>query len=251
MDRDIIQRYLLQIGRSFYTTDEFARSFRFFPTSRSGMGFLSVFKVSNKIIVETRSRIKNEPLRMTLTSTKSYPLTEHGGRDKNGTKIEVHLRDDNKMKEGELTELITDWCKRVEFPIVVDDLGNKTVIRAERPGNFTREVPDPSEDGAKFIIKALPINHPGLEGELYVLTRASATGESWALSSRHGNGDREREAWQAERPRCPGNLVCLHGLGQDTGSEVPGWEGLYSMRLDYRGSIVRLTRHAVQPSWTV
>lgn len=212
MDGDIIQRYLLQIGRSFYTTDEFTKSFRFFPTSRSGMEFLSIFKVSDKVIVET---YKTSSLRLTLTGTRNYPLTERGNRDKNGTKIEVHLRGEKKMKQGDLTELITDWCKRVEFPIEVDDLGGKNVIQAEQMKGFVREMPDPNEDGAKFVIKAFPINRPGLEGELYVLARVSAIGESWALSSRHGDGDREREVWQAERPRCPGNLVCLHGLGQD------------------------------------
>jgi len=39
MDKEIIQRYFLQVGRSFYTTDEFRRAFRFVPTSRFGIDF--------------------------------------------------------------------------------------------------------------------------------------------------------------------------------------------------------------------
>ena len=45
MDQEIIQKFFLQIGRSYYITDEFRRLFKFNPTSRFGVGFLSVFAV--------------------------------------------------------------------------------------------------------------------------------------------------------------------------------------------------------------
>lgn len=34
MDKEIIQRYFLQVGRSYYTTEQFRRKFRFMPSSR-------------------------------------------------------------------------------------------------------------------------------------------------------------------------------------------------------------------------
>src|SRR5262249_17050273 len=63
MSRDIIQKYLLQIGRSFYTSQDFRRTYGFVPTSRFGLGFLSVFAVSDRITVDTLSELPgNEPI---------------------------------------------------------------------------------------------------------------------------------------------------------------------------------------------
>ncbi len=83
MDKDVIQRYFLQVGRSFYTTDEFRRNFRFVPTSRFGLGFLSTFAVSDLVTVETfkpSSSADDGPLRLVLTGPRSYLLTERGSR---------------------------------------------------------------------------------------------------------------------------------------------------------------------------
>ena len=55
MTSDIIRRYLLQVGRSYYTSEEFRRTYGFVPTSRFGVGFLSVFAVSDNVTVETLS----------------------------------------------------------------------------------------------------------------------------------------------------------------------------------------------------
>ncbi|HTQ69627.1 MAG TPA: hypothetical protein VMI13_13140 [Solirubrobacteraceae bacterium] len=53
MSQSTIQRYFLQIGRSYYTTPAFRESYRFPPTSRFGVGFLSVFRDSDHVVVET------------------------------------------------------------------------------------------------------------------------------------------------------------------------------------------------------
>lgn len=111
MDRDVIERFFLQIGRSFYRSDEFRRSYRFIPTSRFGLGFLSVFAVSDYVIVETykpSSTTMPGALRLTLTGPRNYLLLETGGRTANGTRIEVLLRET--IQQGDLTEAISRWC---------------------------------------------------------------------------------------------------------------------------------------------
>lgn len=90
MDREIIQRYFLQVGRSYYTTDEFRRKFGFIPTSRFGIGFLSVFAVSNNVVVDTykpSSLRGDKPIRMTLAGPRNYLLTEVSERQISGTRI--------------------------------------------------------------------------------------------------------------------------------------------------------------------
>lgn len=241
MDREIIERYFLQIGRSFYTTDEFRRAFRFAPTSRFGVGFLSVFAVSDQVTVDTfkpTSPQRGGPVRLTLTGPRNYLLTEVGQRRSNGTSIEVVLREP--LESSRLTNLVRSLCKRVEFPIRVNDLGVETVITAERPEQFTYEMPDVTKPEAKFVVRAFPVNRPGIEGELYVLAYTDGQGERW-----------DRRDWadhtypqqhpRAAAPPFPENLTCVHGVTLNEGAYLRGG---FSQRIDYRarGKEITLSR---------
>jgi molecular chaperone HtpG len=139
MDREVIERYFLQVGRSFYTTEDFRRNYRFVATSRFGLGFLSVFAVSDRVVVDTFKPTSpnasvDGPINLVLTGPRNYLLAEKGLRHTNGTGICVFLRES--MDQGDLTELITGWCRRVEFPIFVDDLGKHSTILSEKPDSF-------------------------------------------------------------------------------------------------------------------
>jgi hypothetical protein len=238
MDRDIIKRYFLQVGRSFYRTDEFRRQFRFVPTSRFGLGFLSVFAVSDQVVVETykpSSPINDGPIRLTLTGPRNYLLTEKGRRRLSGTRIEVFMREP--MEQGALTRRVSEWCRRVEFPVVVDDLGTQTTIVAERPEQFTCEMPDVTREHARFIIRAFPIDRPGIEGELYVLAYVDEQGEAW------DRGDWAQNIYpqlhpQAIAPKLPVDLLCLHGIA------ISKERSAYTsarVRLDYRSDAIQPT----------
>jgi len=209
MDREIIEHFFLQVGRSYYTTEEFRRSYPFVPTSRFGVGFLSVFAVSDRVTVETykpRSRRDDGPIRMVLTGPRNYLLTDRGERSVSGTRIEVWLREP--MQPGRLTEAVSGWCKRVEFPIVLDDLGAPMVVTADQPRTASPTVPDVDEEGAYFTIRVFPVNRPGVEGELYVFAHVDARGESWGTRG---------WAYLAKHPLTalpepPDQYVCLHGI---------------------------------------
>ena len=233
MDREVIQRYFLQVGRSYYTTDEFRRSFSFVPTSRFGLGFLSVFAVSDQVTVETykpESQNHDGPIRLTLTGPRNYLLTDHGERQRSGTVIEVLLRE--QMKPGELTTLVSSWCRRVEFPIFVDDLGTSSTVYCERPEQFTYELPVATKNGAKFAVRAFPTNRPQIDGELYVFALLDHRGESWA-DWYWANYSYPEEHPSASKPKFPGNLTCLHGISM--GHHPNYSNGPMSARLDYRG----------------
>jgi len=212
MDRDIIQRYFLQVGRSYYTTEEFQRSFHFVPTSRFGIGFLSVFSASDRVVVETfkpMSPHKDGPIRLTLTGPRNYLLTDSGDRSSCGTRVEVLLN--KPLQIGMLTQTVSNWCRRVEFPIIVDDLGMKSTIEAEGPDQFIYEVPDVTEENAKFVLRSFPVNRIGIEGELYVLAHIGKMGESWAKAdwARYTYPDMHPAA---TAPHIPHSLECLHGI---------------------------------------
>ncbi len=241
MDEEVILRYLLQVGRSYYTTAEFRRNFAFAPTSRFGIGFLSVFMASDEVTIETykpTSQHAPEPIRLRLTGPRSYLLTEHGERARSGTRIDVVLREP--MAPGHLTELVSHWCRRLEFPVIVNDLGEQSTIKAEKPDHFVSEVRDVFEEKARFVIRWFPVNREGIEGELYVFARVSESGESWVSSgwARHTYLPKHP---QATIPEMPGDLICFQGINtqDNVGYALSGQDTV--ARLDIRGAAFRPT----------
>jgi hypothetical protein len=235
MDADIIEKYFLQVGRSYYTSEEFRRNFNFFPTSRFGIGFLSVFAASDNVTVNTfkpTSNTKNnQPVSITLTGFRNYLLREKSERQDAGTHIEIVLR--KNIESGVLSERVNRWCKRVEFPVYVNDFGTETTITAERPEVFTYEQPVVTNPNAKFEMKAFPINRSGIEGELYVLAYIDEEGESWT------HLDWARDVYPkshplASEPKLVTELVCLHGVFTYRRHDYRGQQ--IKSRIDYRNS---------------
>lgn len=237
MDREIIKKYFLQVGRSYYTTDEFRRKFRFTATSRFGVGFLSTFAVSDNVTVDTYkpdSPQRDEPIRLILTGPRNYLLTEKSERLASGTRIEIELRD--ALPQGKLTQLVMNWCRRVEFPIFVDDLGTQARITAEGPEQFVYETPNVSRKGAKFVVRSFPSNIPGVEGEFYVFASIEENGERWDRWS-YAFNTYPTEHPQASKPTIPTELVCLHGISiAEEDYRMLARQRGFSVRLDYRGS---------------
>ncbi len=241
MDKHIIERYFLQVGRSYYQTDEFRTQYRFVPASRFGVGFLSTFAASNDVVVETYkpSSPRNDgPLRLRLRGPRNYLLTERARRALGGTRIEVTLR--SPIEAGMLTKLVSDWCKRVEFPIVVDELGVRTTIEADKPLSDVSQVPDVSEEDACFTIRTFPIDSPGMEGEAYVFAHVDSRGESWVATS-WAHYTYLNKYPLASLPRLPSGYVCLHGI--NTGAAI-AYSHIYdiagTLRLDVRREMTDL-----------
>jgi len=232
MDRNIIENYLLQVGRSYYTTDEFRRTFRFVPTSRFGIGFLSVFAISDNVKIETfkpTSQAHDGPLCLTITGPRNYLLIEKGTRHIPGTRITVLLR--KPLAPNALTEALLHWCKRVEFPIIINDLGKKSIIRAEQPENIEYEVPLLTKKGTKIRLKAYPIEQYGVEGEIYILSVSNRSGERWDMRYWLENKYPSLHP-AASTPRVPESIVCVNG--------ITVWRGMHAgkgdciFRIDYR-----------------
>lgn len=246
MDEDIIKKFFLQIGRSFYITDEFRKKYQFHPTSRFGVGFLSVFAVSDFVEIETfKPESGDGPLRLTLTGPRNYLLVEKGVRATSGTSIAVSLR--QPFSSGKMTKLLTEWCRRVEFPIVVNESGNETTIVAENAEDFTYEMPLVTDAKAKFVVRAFPLNRPGIEGELYVFAKIDDHGESWV--------DYKWAIYQypllhpnAQPPEFLSRIICINGIILDPKrddfrffiSYSSTEDALQGFRLDLRRSLTKL-----------
>lgn len=245
MDREVIERYFLQVGRSYYTTEEFRRSFRFAPTSQFGVGFLSVFAASDKVVVDTyKPSTAGSPIRCVLTGPRGYLLTERGRRSTPGTRVEVLLRE--RLPPRALTRAIVAWCRRVEFPISVNDEGSSTIVVAETAEQFVYDLPDITGKGARFVMRTFPVSRPGIEGELYVFGRTDRRGESWAAWD-YSQYTYPKSHPQAVPPPRVDSIKCFHGIGLESGSLLPNM----SARLDFRGPKHRptLSRSRLRPRW--
>ncbi|MDO9445174.1 MAG: ATP-binding protein, partial [Dehalococcoidia bacterium] len=181
MSRDVFQRYFLQVGRSFYQSEEFRRANTFTPTSRFGIGFLSVFGVSDRVTVDTSSSTSQEPaLRATLTGPRNYLLLEKSARSVSGTKIELLLS--NSIEYSALLSYLLHLCVRVEFPVqIVSEIGLITTVTAEQPSAFVEEFQNDESPPRTFAVRRFPADGPGVEGDLYVFAVVDSEGhESWA-----------------------------------------------------------------------
>lgn len=174
MDPSVITRHFLQIGNSYYTSPEFRRRYQFAPTSRFGIGFMSVFSVSNDVLIETRTRDADRGVQMRLTGPSDYFLVDTPSRHLDvGTRIQVRLN--SSMTQGELTDLLEYWLVSLEFPVIVDDLGRVKTIRMAK--FVEEEVRDPIGIVDRFRIRLFPSEIPGVEGEFQVLEVVEKSGE--------------------------------------------------------------------------
>jgi hypothetical protein len=227
MDRDIIARFLLQVGRSYYRTSEFRGLFKFGPASRFGLGFLSVFAVSDHVVIDTykpESPACDGPLRLELVGPRTEILTERGDRTRPGTRIRVRLRE--RLQPARIaqtfTDLVRQWCPRLEFPIHVDDNGLRTIVKREVASDFEFIEPDEARVGATYEVRAHELCDDALEGEIYIRTWREAGVESWLLP--HNRFDQEFPKFHP--------LLCLHGLFLTN----QYWLGSVEYRCDYRGN---------------
>jgi molecular chaperone HtpG len=233
MSKQIIERYFLQIGRSYYTTPDFKVNYEFAPTSRFGIGFLSVFGASDHVTVETATAediaSNTGGLRLTLTGPRAYILTEPGRREAPGTSITIRLA--TPLQQGSLTEMVTALCRRVEVPVELTDLSLDTTIFAERPDRFCWERPVPGTDDEKISVRAYPVNAPGVSGELYVVVYAARPGaESWARATWVENSYIVQHPGDP-LPSLPTGAIFVNGLITASRSEV---HSPLRVRLDYR-----------------
>jgi len=210
MDRHTIEHYFLQIGRSFYTTEEFRRAYGFTPTSRFGVGFLSAFAVSDNIEVETlRQGSSDGALLLKLRGPRTYLLTDRSPRTHAGTRITLVLRETLPV-EG-LVAAIRHWCKRVEFPVVVKSPMDELTIESEHESEFTKHAADLSTPGTTIRVCAFPIATDGVEGELYISQRDSNDYMTWF------DYEWDRNSYSmafplASTPHPPACVYCVSGI---------------------------------------
>jgi hypothetical protein len=136
MDREIIERFLTNAGRSYFRSPEFEQeraSFRaagvdFDPCAQFGIGFMSCFMLGDHIVIHTRrdygpSQGQGTPLIVEINGLGGIVVIRQGAQDQPvGTTIEITGRRkprflDEFVDQVKLVEVIQGYALACEFPI--------------------------------------------------------------------------------------------------------------------------------------
>lgn len=175
MDRDELIQYLGTIAKS--GTKEFLKAAKNADTQNEligqfGVGFYSVFMVSDRVEVLTRKLGTNTAYLFTSTGDGSYTISESEGRDECGTTVTLHLR---KSEEPDAKDYSSEWVIRdiiskysdfISWPI---EFGGK-VINSQK-AIWTRPDSEITEDEYKEFYRHLthdwrePLTHIRINAE--------------------------------------------------------------------------------------
>ena len=147
MDDKVLSNYFFKIGNSYYRSEEFKTIQKekkikdFFPTSRFGIGILSVFMIGNVVKVTTSNKYssRNDTLQRTLIieNTESLAVVQERPATENGTKIEVqlHTDKDNENFINGLLGTVKEYIIRPSVPVMITAL-DKSETRIDPSGYY-------------------------------------------------------------------------------------------------------------------
>jgi len=137
MTEEIIKNYFLKIGNSFYTDTLFNSliiteegELSYLPISRFGIGFLSVFLISDLVVINTTSHLTNKKLRLTINGIYAYYILHDEShiitdfpnsfgenerfRDQHGTSIAIRIKDD--YISSDIKTIIKSYILSIVYP---------------------------------------------------------------------------------------------------------------------------------------
>ena len=153
MDDKVLSDYFFKIGNSYYRSDEFRSISKnkkitdFTPSSRFGIGILSVFMIGSVVKVTTSNKysVRGDVLQRTLIvdNTESLAVVQESPAIENGTKIEVllHPEKDNETFINGMFGFIKETIIRPSVPVVITTLDKaETRIETERYYKFDEKI---------------------------------------------------------------------------------------------------------------
>ena len=135
MNKEIVSRFLTDVGRSYYRSPEFdqerasfaAAGADFDPIARFGIGFLSCFMLGDQVTIRTRRDLgragEDAPLVAEVDGLGGLITIREGQEDQPvGTTVEIILRDPppfhtTEMDEVKLVETVYGIALASEFPV--------------------------------------------------------------------------------------------------------------------------------------
>lgn len=151
MTEEQIRKYFLNIGNSFYDSEDFKNTYpEFNAISHYGIGFLSCFMLSNKVIVKTSSYTNpTKMIELSLIKGEKYAVLKYSDNSnfKTGTQIILEKEGFTKVFTNieNIKEYITRLLKISDYEIFLSE--GKKEIKLDN----TRELPENRIDISKYL----------------------------------------------------------------------------------------------------
>lgn len=172
MDEYIVQNYLAVIGRSYYQSSDFLRlGIPIDPISRFGIGILTCFMVADSIEITTRKdnnlpppsdALKivipalNRRFRIEVITDESIDVGTTVKLSMNPTRISMLGSSPDELPKLSVTNYLRKIAGFVEFPIVVEEDNNKTIII--HPYQNVEEAQE--RFGSEYVVVKLNLDYP-------------------------------------------------------------------------------------------
>ncbi len=131
MDAEIVETFLLNIGRSYYSSESFRELIKstdttFDPISIFGVGIMSCFMLADRVKIETRTET-GQAFRLEIErNTKTFKLEEIAGINEAGTRITLFLKPN---VDFSLLDTVRFYARHIRIPItIVPPSGEATVL---------------------------------------------------------------------------------------------------------------------------
>ena len=160
MTDDEVRRYINQVA--FSGAAEFMKQFEDKPEEKGdiighfGLGFYSVFMVSEKVEIETLSCAEGtEPVSWVSADGMDYEISA-GSRTAHGTDIILHITEDEKefLDTWRVREVLNRYCGYMAYPVMLEDANAKPVEKDVPVGD------EKNEDGTPKTEKILEMPKP-------------------------------------------------------------------------------------------
>ena len=145
MTDEEVRKYINQVA--FSGASEFMKQFEDKPEEKGdiighfGLGFYSVFMVSERVEIETLSSEGNaEPVHWVSEDGMGFEISE-GSRKEHGTDIILHVTDEEKefLEVWKVREVLNRYCGYMAYPVMLEDLNAKPVEKEVPVGDEKNE----------------------------------------------------------------------------------------------------------------
>ena len=160
MTDEEVKKYINQVA--FSGASEFMKQFEDKPEEKGdiighfGLGFYSVFMVSDKVEIETlSSEGEAEPVHWVSEDGMGFEISE-GSRKAHGTDIILHISDEEKefLETWKAREVLNRYCGYMAYPVMLEDVNAKPVEREVPVGD------EKNEDGTPKTEKIMEMPKP-------------------------------------------------------------------------------------------
>ena len=166
MTAEEVKKYINQVA--FSGASEFMKQFEEKPEEKAdiighfGLGFYSVFMVSERVEIETlSSEGEAEPVHWMSEDGMGYEISG-GKRTEHGTDIILHVSEEEKefLEPWKVREVLNRYCGYMAYPVMLEDVNAKPVEKEVPVGD------EKNEDGTPKTEKVMELPKP-LKGILY------------------------------------------------------------------------------------